>query len=308
MFPVTSSRVLLVIGGLTALGTSCALEFTNYPAADTSNEGAGGQNAAGEAEGGAGSGLGGLGGGGGGTGGGGQGGTDWVTTPTLVAITRAGELYRIDDGVASLVGAVGFHDLSSLAADSAGTLFTAESDSGVSARRLLQVDPTTGAGTVVAVMTNPETLNFRALAFSPADVLYGVNAVDDALYTIELDSGEATRVGPTSLANVQAMDFTEAGQLYVWNMDNSFFAHQPGLNSLHPATGDATEENSTIGTQPIASIATLPGDAAFAAVDETRLLSVDRLSGEATVIGPHRMTDPVGLEVIPLPVLRPAGE
>lgn len=229
------------------------------------------------------------------------------TTPTLVAVTEDGDFYRVNvgDGSATLVGETGFTSLWSLAANANGELFTAESQSGAGARRLIQINPLTGEGTVVVTLTNAATLDFRSLAFSTAGVLYGVNHSNDSLYTIDMATGAATLIGDTGLTNLEGLDFTSAGQLYAWNATSGLLAQQAGLNTLDPATGASTDVNlADMGTQQaVFSIATVPGDATFIGIGGSTLYSIDRLNGAAPEIVDHDVPNPRGIEIISLPAL-----
>jgi hypothetical protein len=91
------------------------------------------------------------------------------------------------------------------------------------------------ATTPTAVVVGPTGLVFPDLAINPITAIgYGVGE-DHYLYTIDLNTGAATKVGPTgTTALITGLDFSPVGTLYAMAIDDTH------LFTIDPATGAVT--------------------------------------------------------------------
>lgn len=114
---------------------------------------------------------------------------------------------------------------------------------------LYAIDPETGVATLVG-QTDTSVLRISALALSGDGVMYAVGIRNDAaethvLVTIDLETGEATEVGPTGLENFAGifpqrkvmpdMTFSEDGELLAYAFPGG------GLATIDLGTGEATQ-------------------------------------------------------------------
>jgi MYXO-CTERM domain-containing protein len=114
-----------------------------------------------------------------------------ATTGTLYGLTMDDILYQIDTGTgnATLIGTVGFGSIFAIGFDLSGTLYGVAFDSS----ELITIDTGSGAGTAVASTTLQGVTD---LAARPEDgVMYAVDTYSDAVYTMNLTTGEHTLVG-----------------------------------------------------------------------------------------------------------------
>jgi hypothetical protein len=195
------------------------------------------------------------------------------------------------------IGVPGFATLNSLAANGAGTFYSASGSS------LVTINPITGAGTQVA------TLNFganapdvRGLAISPAGVLYAANdggLGSDLLYTVDTATGQATLVGSTGVAGIQALEFSGTGVLYGWEVGT--FGPGMGLVTINPLTGAVTDVNPAIGgnSAQIQGLAFGPNGLLYGARDA--LYTIDLATGAIILVGSGGYSDVRGLAVVPEP-------
>jgi hypothetical protein len=132
-------------------------------------------------------------------------------------------VFSIDEaiGQSTLIGNSGASGLNALALHSNGARYSAARSSTdaspLPTDRLVTIDAATGAATVVATLTGISEPSIRALAFSPADVLFGMHHVsaENTIVSIDITSGQITTVGSTSAsAGLQGLDFAADGTLY----------------------------------------------------------------------------------------------
>jgi hypothetical protein len=221
----------------------------------------------------------------------------------LIAVAWDGNVYRIDSrtGGGAWIGTTGFgHGLGighNAATTAGGRILVAYSDT-VSTVRLLDIDPVTGAGTPVGA---PIVLDVRGMATSPTGTVYAlVNGAPDLLYTIDVASSTASRVGPTGFSALQALAFHD-GVLYGW--DFVF-----GLVTIDPSTGAATDVNPAVGNPPQGPLQFLASDPCGRLLGGTAELQlVDPTTGVATLIGSGVYTDVRGAEFYPGGVAYGAG-
>jgi hypothetical protein len=131
---------------------------------------------------------------------------DNLTGTLYGAYGRNQGFYRIDPqtGAATLIGISGF-TISGLAFDPVSRALYA-STFAPGEERLLRIDPSTGQATPVA------NLGFTGISFDPeTGTLYGISngalALLQGLYTVDLASATASRVGPVALENPLDLQF-----------------------------------------------------------------------------------------------------
>ena len=217
---------------------------------------------------------------------------------TIIAVEFDGDVYSIDEatGGCGFVGNVDFIQSNSMAQNAAGTLYS----TGDSNSALITIDPSSGDGTQVAPLPGH---SIRALAFSPADVLYaavGCSCDDpNQLYTVNVSTGNMTLVGNIPFLGVQAMTFSPGGVLYGFDVGLS----GAGLIVIDPSTGAAVDVNSSVGgdgTQ-VQTIAFSPNGGLYGARDS--LYAIDVSTGVLSFIGNGPYSDIRGMEfaVVPEP-------
>jgi hypothetical protein len=219
-------------------------------------------------------------------------GVSWDSEPSspLVAINPT-------SGAASVIGLTGFKYLNSLARDKSGNLYSARGN------QLIRINPATGAGTVVATLNfnlfQPQTLDIRGLAFSPAGDLYAIQFDFERLvgyryflYQVNVATGVGTKVSSfsTGLEAMVSITFSSGGTLYGW-------VGTAGLVTIDTATGLATDVNpSQGGTFNIQSIAFGPDGVLYGACNN--LYKINASTGVWTHVG-GGYNDLRGLEAIP---------
>ena len=189
-------------------------------------------------------------------------------------------LYTMDVGGSggTLVGETDTWNLNAMATNSLGEIYVARNESPPN-EGLFKLDPLTGQATRVADIGPFSYMNsIRAMAFSPADVLYVSNMEGPAmLYTVDVATGAIDKIGTGSIRDIQGMDFSPSGVLYGYSLDE-------GLITIDPATGASTDVNSSVGaTISAQTIAFAPDGKLYAASGSLYELSVD--TGQATYIG-----------------------
>jgi hypothetical protein len=112
-------------------------------------------------------------------------------------------IYSLDEasGTGARVGLAGINDLNLLARNSTGIFYAV---GGTSNNSLVTIDPTNGAATVMATLSN---MDFRGLAFSANDTLFavqdGISNNPDKLVKINVNTGAVTLVGNIGYIAVQ---------------------------------------------------------------------------------------------------------
>lgn len=119
-------------------------------------------------------------------------------TVALTGTTAPYLLMRIDALTADVAGQIGFSDVSGLAFDAAGTLYAL--DTGADA--LLVLDPA-DASTLATIPLSEPLGAVAGMDFDPASgLLYvadGGSGGRDALFTLDVQTGELTEIGPLGL-------------------------------------------------------------------------------------------------------------
>ena len=210
----------------------------------------------------------------------------------IASISWLGDVYSIDEtnGTGFKLGPSGFSGTNALARDGSGTLYSMDWIPRSSFSRLVKLDPTTGAGTVVALVNG---LDFRALAFSPDGVLYGRTfggPLDSQLVTVDVVSGMVTPRGLTH-TGIQSLAFSPDGTLYGWAVGLL------GLVTIDTSNGAVTDVFPTIGTvKDIQALTFAPDGTLYAARDS--LYTIDLVTGALTLIGRGGYEDLRGIEFL----------
>lgn len=159
---------------------------------------------------------------------------------------------------------------------------------GVGSGELLTIEPTTGAGTLIA----DTGLFVSALAIDPDGNIYVATAFFGDLYRVDAVTGQTVFVASTGL-ELSAMTFDAAGTLYG---DDAIGSDNANLVTIDPSTG---------GSVVIGEIGVRFGDLAF---DPTTgilygspcgqcgndLYTVDTATGAATLVGATGLGAPIG--------------
>ncbi|MCR9245864.1 MAG: hypothetical protein NXI31_12600 [bacterium] len=165
-------------------------------------------------------------------------------TGNLLAVTRFDDLVRINvpNGAVTPIGPVGISDTLSLI-NVSGTYYTTNSF------WLIQIDPTTGNGTITASIT-PGFVRLNSLAFNPTTgTCYGLDTFNpQQLHTIDLTTGATTLVGNTGSPNrnLQSLTISDTGAAYAWEAGQPALPGR-GLMSIDLTTGQATDVNPLLG-------------------------------------------------------------
>ena len=160
--------------------------------------------------------------------------------------SRGNDLFKIDLDAASktLVGPVGFDDVEALGFNPlTGQLFGIDDENSSSSfESLITIDALTGAGTLIG------SLGFTAsnpgFAISPSGIAYLSNdpngTKDDAIYTVDLSNGVATKLGNTGVNGIDGLAFA-GNTLY----GVSGFSSSKGLYTLDITSGTSTSGKAT---------------------------------------------------------------
>src|SRR5262249_25579319 len=124
-------------------------------------------------------------------------------------------LYSIDKiaGSGQLIGLTGAIQLNSLAQNSSGVLYSTGGPTPTN--RMFTINPATGLATFVT-FTHGATNDFRALAFSSDDTLYGIENGNptDNLVKIDVGTGAVSQIRSLGIGGAQGLDFAPSGILY----------------------------------------------------------------------------------------------
>ena len=221
-----------------------------------------------------------------------------IADTMLYALRYNGDLLSVNkqSGQAQFVGNCGF-GTNAAASDSLNRIFSIDSDA---QDRLIQIDPETGAGSIVlgvAHLAGYPNYGPRGIAFDSNDNLYvtlGRQPGDPGLLaTVDMQAGQYALVGETGVV-LQGLAFGPDDNLYGMSVGD-----EGTLYTLDTATGDATliggsaiwPDNQTIEFDTDGTL--------FCA--RHNLKTLDPATGAATLIGPTGFDDIRGLAIIPEP-------
>ena len=209
---------------------------------------------------------------------------------------NASSLFKIDPttGLATLVGPTGFADaISGVKFDPlTGTLY------GIlgfdcSGARLITVNPSTGAGTLIAPLIGDgfdgSTPVFcgggsDGLAFAPDGTLYAAGFDLGTALILRVDKSNGTVLDSKVVpANIAGLAFDSQGTLWISNGDATGL---PELHTLDPATGSYTSTLTLSEYVVISDLAFAPDGTLYAAIsDEGKLATVNTTTGLVTRVG-----------------------
>lgn len=117
------------------------------------------------------------------------------------------ELYTVDAGTGATtsVGSIGMPGIQGMAFSPGGVLYGWDDGAGTGAGAgLVTIDTTTALATDVNPAVGGSALHVQTLEFTPDGTLYGAR---DALYTVDVQSGELTLVGSGGYSNLRGLAF-----------------------------------------------------------------------------------------------------
>lgn len=221
------------------------------------------------------------------------------------------DIIRIDEvnHTVTVLGSSGTVFMNSLARDSQGWFWTAAPSTNpglpLSDNYLLRINPLTGQTTngPKLIPTALSDTGYRALAFSPDGVLYGL-AVNDHLVRINMSTGAATYIGRLGVLGqpigIQGMAFAPDGILYGWGVERF------GLIRINPTDATFQDVNAASGPADVQALTVSPSGTMYAARDT--LWTVNTSSGIRTTVM-SGLGDVRGIDlIIPLVVPEPAAE
>lgn len=206
-------------------------------------------------------------------------------------------------GIATFVGNAGFNRLNSLAKNNVGQFYSV---GGSNNDKLITLNPTTGAGTLVSTLAGDPLYQYTAgLAFSPSNTLYATVVKQSFpayfLTSIDINTGAMTTIGNGHFG-LQSLAISSAGIIYSWDMS---LGNGIGLVTLDPVTGALTDVN--VAEAPSLDIQALAFDSngvLYGAADN-RLYQINTTNGAATFIGAGldgpNPPDYRGIEFVPEP-------
>jgi hypothetical protein len=123
------------------------------------------------------------------------------STPTFGGPPGGDLLYSINatTGTTTEIGPIGFSNIYALAFNNNGNLFGVDTDN-----QLIGINPTSGAGTLIATLTVPGIYDIAA---RPEDNVMFATASDNDIYTLNTTTGALTDVGPHGIGNTVGLAF-----------------------------------------------------------------------------------------------------
>ncbi|MBI4340816.1 MAG: PEP-CTERM sorting domain-containing protein [Candidatus Omnitrophica bacterium] len=234
-------------------------------------------------------------------------GASGASAATILGVSWEGSVVSIDSssGSSSSVGSSGFSGLNSLARSSTGQLITVAGHPLLTTdSTLVDINPSTGAGTSLGTITGLPAGTIRAAAFSSSDVLFAIangggpfsTTEADDLYTINLSSGVPTLIGNTGFAGIQGLAFAPDGTLYGWDVTSDFTG--AGLIALNPSTGSGSDVNALVGEAgvDIQALAVASDGTLYGA--RNTLYLIDSTTGSPSAVGSGGYPDVRGIEVL----------
>jgi hypothetical protein len=216
--------------------------------------------------------------------------------PSLLYATAAGGTklvaFNLQAGSVRIIGDTGFPGSLSLAfCRPGGRPYTITNMSNASLAQLASLDQSTGAATLVGSPLG-QNLWIMGMTCSPDGTLYAVGQTDsnnsdfNSLYTVDRETGLASRVGSTGVlvpggvysGFFMALDFAPDGTLYG--------ANTSGLYSIEPLTGQATKVVDFVGVTMVMGLA-IGKDWTFYVSDyvaQSSIYAVDVTTGAATPV------------------------
>jgi hypothetical protein len=132
-----------------------------------------------------------------------------------LAITTAGDVYELtfDDALATFIGSTGYDDPRGLARDRSGVLWTLVDGPG-SDRKLVMVDPATGAGTAVTTLAlggTPGGMSFD-IDGSLLVIVHPAAGGNARLVRVDMSSYAITQIGDTNEQELEGLVVAPEGR------------------------------------------------------------------------------------------------
>jgi streptogramin lyase len=204
--------------------------------------------------------------------------------PRLYATAHDGRtLIQINPatGSASVIGPLGFNGTFATAFTPDGTLWTVTDAFTGGASQLARIDLVTGVATPIGT---PNEFAFGTFALESDDAgnLYAASLGSGSLYRVDTVLGTFTLIGSIG-TDIRDLDFDDTGVLWGSNFNNELF-------TINPLTGARTFVAMITGVSgPVMSLMTDPLSGLLYASTwdgPTALYIVDRVTGQATQVGP----------------------
>jgi hypothetical protein len=222
---------------------------------------------------------------------------------SLYGLTFDGRLITIDttSGAGTLIGNTGLTSCDAMTADAAGRMFAISANDD-----LYRIDPVHACPTLVADVSQVEYV--EELAFTPTGVLFGAGSVNadvgaERLIKIDPNTAQASGVGPFGAANdVDAMAyFPGDGMLYGSDLTLGRWLR------IDPSTGAAADLGPQVNF--LYALTFSPAGVLYGTAHTSgngtpsTLVTLDRTSGTATVVGAVGFDSVAGLAFLSPPAL-----
>lgn len=212
----------------------------------------------------------------------------------IMAIDGPGNVYLIDsaNGSGTLLGSLGYTGAVGLARDSADDLY-AICDHPVAGQAIVQVDPLTGAGTLVNSAIPLYTGEvFRGVSFDSSDNLWAEHTTS-YIVTVPLASGVAVFGNKPSAFDMRSIAWS-GGEMYGWDLVKGLVIFDT------VGTNWATNVNPGVpGSLDVNAMTASPSGQLFGAADE--LYTIDELTGVTTLVGSGPYSGITAMEFLGVP-------
>jgi hypothetical protein len=227
----------------------------------------------------------------------------------IAGCNSKGEYFELDatTGAGNQVGPIGVVNLSSLASDNSGTLFSA-GGAFLGPQSLFTLDTDTGKGTLVKSIAGTPLIN--ALAISANGTFFAIQdglslpggntaPIADDLLKINPQTGSVTKVGSTN-AFIEAMAIAPNGKMYGW--DNATNLHE--IDTMTGAAlGSVSLSNVNSGAPAIKALC-FGLDGTLYETEGNSLFTINISNGKPTLLGTGNYSALSGIAYLKVETLR----
>jgi hypothetical protein len=214
----------------------------------------------------------------------------------MIGIDTNGNVFGIDSatGAGSQIGNLGYAGVAGLARNSQDELFAIVSLASVGSQALVEVNPTTGVGTLVTAIAPLYSGSiFRGISFDAADVLYAEHT-SSYLVTVDMNSGASTFVNKPNAFDARSVTFSGA-DLYSWDLVKGL------LKCDIVGTNWAINVNPNApGSSIIAAMTTSPTGQIYGA--GSQLYTISTVDGFTTAVGGGAWANLTAIEFLGAPI------